>query len=154
MRTVTLISIPQNDHGCSGEVVEIRPTSRTEGLVIRATRCTSCGPLGHHSQAERAFRQEYEGKKVRLPEDVSSWWEAEKYYRIPSESLAGRTYVAPRDLEIIYGKFEPPEWWEAETDGIPWPLAWELKEYSRKTGIPQQTVIIKALEAYLKGANK
>jgi hypothetical protein len=93
---------PDNDHGCQGEELVIRPTSPTQGIVQKVSCCTSCWQRGCTPERLACLEAEFIGQTVSLPDWCASWEEAATWEENDNSfSCAGRTYVAPADLAIV-----------------------------------------------------
>ena len=90
-RIVLLEETPANNHGCRGFGVWIKVTSERTGIVIKEYSCAhQCHGEWHYYTV---------GQEVTLPEEFSSWDEAEEYTEYEgSFSSAGRTKLAPGEF--------------------------------------------------------
>ncbi|MCK9575342.1 MAG: hypothetical protein M0R51_05245 [Clostridia bacterium] len=85
---VMLSETPSNNHGCRGFGVDIKVTGERTGIVVNEYSC------GHNCHGGEYHWYKI-GQEVTLPEEFSSWDEAEEYTEDnTSFSDAGRTKLA------------------------------------------------------------
>lgn len=94
---ITLCEIPLNNHGCSGEWLELEVLNNNEAVVISGGSCNSCWQVGHDRNEPR-FKV---GTKVCLPEtlrDTKLWHHQGTHQDIDS----GERYYDSKDVPIAW----------------------------------------------------